>query len=247
MFKKLTPFLIFMLSMVACSKNPNYKGDLGGVPVDLPKNLVHLVEYNGEPSWKFHLPSKKNYQSKIRSFGFELRYTDNTILDESNKELEKTYWQEDALPNSPWVSVGISSGSDYHRDAVHRIGYGRITHEQQLHPVYMYEKLAESQFGLEVYASPGIDPKTNKPYRQDLDAEDVFIKRDDEGQIVTYIKCSNRKVTKPPCTQYFGLEPTMALYVRASYSRHNLADWQKIEHLVKQRILSFRKLDNQTS
>ncbi len=50
--------------------------------------------------------------------------------------------------------------------------------------------------------------------------------------------------TKPPCIQYFDLEPDMALYVYASYSRYNLADWQQIEHLVKQRILDFRKLSS---
>lgn len=29
----------------------NHIGDLGGFSVDLPRNLVHLVEYDGDPAW----------------------------------------------------------------------------------------------------------------------------------------------------------------------------------------------------
>jgi len=111
-----------------------------------------------------------------------------------------------------------------------------------VHPAYRYAKLDSKQYGLEVYASPGIDPKTNKPWREDSSAKDVFIQRDKTGQIITYIECSNRDVPRPPCSHRFDLEPEMGLFVNVHYSRHNLADWQQIEQVVRQQIFNFRRM-----
>lgn len=223
----------------------NYVGDLGGVPVDLPKNLVHLVEYDGDPAWGKKRESPKptrSYDSKINSFGFDVRYTDNTIFDESSKEIKRAYDEQKNLGNSPWISVSVSSGDRYHGvGAIHRIGNGTIS-ASDVHPAYRYAKLDSKQYGLEVYASPGIDPKTNKPWREDSSAKDVFIQRDKTGQIITYIECSNRDVPRPPCSHRFDLEPEMGLFVNVHYSRHNLADWQQIEQVVRQQIFNFRRM-----
>ena len=223
----------------------NYVGDLGGVPVDLPKNLVHLVEYDGDPAWGKKREGPKptrSYDSKINSFGFDVRYTDNTIFDESSKEIKRAYDEQKNLGNSPWISVSVSSGDRYHGvGAIHRIGNGTIS-ASDVHPAYRYAKLDSNQYGLEVYASPGIDPKTNKPWREDSSAKDVFIQRDKTGQIITYIECSNRDVPRPPCSHRFDLEPEMGLFVNVHYSRHNLADWQQIEQVVRQQIFNFRKM-----
>ena len=220
-------------------------GDLGGVPVEMPRDSVRLVEYNGDPDWgedfKDGVP-KRTYESKISSFGFDVRYTDGALYDGIVGKLSDEYEAQKNLSESPWVSVGVNSGNRYHgRGAVHRIGDGRIDAMPDEHPVFTYAKLPESQFGLEVYAPPGVDPKTNTPWREDRDAEDVFIQRDDNEIITTYIKCSNRDVERPPCTHYFDLEPEMELYVRVSYSRYVLKDWQRIEQVVREALLGFRK------
>lgn len=223
----------------------NHIGDLGGVPVDLPKSLVHLVEYDGDPAWGKKREGPKptsSYDSKINSFGFDVRYTDNTIFDESSKEIKRAYNQEKTLPYSPWVSVNVTSGDRYYGvGAIHRIGDGTLNPSKEAGPVHQYKQLNNDQFGLEVYAPPGIDPKTNKPWREDSSAKDVFIQRDKTGQIITYIECSNRDVPSPPCSHKFDIEPQMGLYASAQYSRHNLADWQQIEQVVRQQVLNFRK------
>jgi hypothetical protein len=223
----------------------NHIGDLGGVPVDLPKNLVHLVEYDGDPAWGKKREGPKptrSYDSKINSFGIDVRYTDNTILDKSNKSLKRAYDKEQYLPNDPWVSVNVSSGDRYYgAGAIHRIGDGTLNPSKEAGPVHQYEQLDSDQYGLEVYAPPGIDPKTDRPYREDRYAKDVFIQRDKMGQIVTYIECSNRDVPRPPCSHRFDLEPQMALHINVQYSRHNLTDWQHIEQVVRQQVLNFRK------
>ena len=123
---------------------PNHIGNLGGVPVDLPKNLVHLVEYDGDPAWGEKREGSKptrSYDSKINSFGFDMRYTDNTILDKSNKSLKHAYDEEKNLPNSPWVSVNVTSGNRYYgAGGIHRMGDGTIS-ASDVHPVYRYEQL----------------------------------------------------------------------------------------------------------
>lgn len=220
--------------------NTHIIGDLGGTPVSIPKNLVRLVEYNGDPDWgetrKGDEPVR-TYQSKINSFGFDIRYTDGVFSSQSNE-----YNQQKNLPNSPWISVGINAGNRYYGAyGIQRRAQGTISPNYEVEPYHKYEKLPELQYGLEVYASPGIDPKTNQPWRKNLYAEDVFIKRNNKGEIVTYIKCSNRDVPHPPCTHYFDLEPNMKLDVYVSYSRHVLADWQKIEEIVKSTIVGLKK------
>ncbi|MGP5505786.1 hypothetical protein ACTXM6_14080, partial [Psychrobacter celer] len=143
---------------------------------------------------------------------------------------------------SPWVSVGVNSGDRYYgAGGIDRIGKGRINARPNEIPVYIYKKLPDSQHGLEVYAPPGTDPKTNTPWREDDYAEDVFIQRDDNGIITTYIKCSNRDVEQPPCRHYFDLEPDMGLDVYVGYSRYVLKDWQQIEQVVRKALLDFRK------
>ncbi|MBH0095482.1 hypothetical protein I6E61_03680 [Psychrobacter sp. NZS113] len=223
-----------------------YIGDLGGFPVDLPRNPVHLVEYDGDPAWGKKREGKKpkrSYDSKINSFGFDVRYTDNTIFDKRNKSHKHAYDKEQYLPNDPWVSVNVSSGDRYYgAGAIHRMGDGTLNPSKEAGSVHQYEQLNNDQYGLEVYAPPGIDPKTDRPYREDRYAEDVFIQRDKKGQIITYIKCSNRDVPRPPCDHRFDLEPEMALHVNVQYSRHNIADWKQIEQVVRQQILNFRKI-----
>ena len=46
-------------------------GDLGGVPVEMPRDSVRLVEYNGDPDWGESFEGavpERTYDSKISSF-----------------------------------------------------------------------------------------------------------------------------------------------------------------------------------
>ena len=220
-------------------------GDLGGVPVEIPRNSVHLLQYNGDPGWgeaRVGPIPERTYESKIFSFGFDIRYTDGTIYDGPSGTMYREYRQQEGLADSPWVSVGVSSGKMYHGPGgIDRMGGGTLRGSSVYDPTATYAKLPEAQFGLEVYASPSIDPKTNTPWRENRYAEDVFIQRDDAGAIITYIKCSNRDVRRPPCTHRFDLEPEMGLDITVSYSRHVLKDWQQIEQVVRAAVLDFRK------
>ena len=220
-------------------------GDLGGVPVNLPNHIVGLVEYDGDPSWgekRVGDIPERTYQSKINSFGFDIRYTDGQLLDKNNENLRKEYKEKYLQSDNPWISVGINSGKRYYgKGSIHRLGEAEIHPQTKDSPVHTYAKLADKQYGLEVYAPPGVDPKTNTPWRENQYAKDVFIQRNKNGEVVVFIKCSNRQVRRPPCTQYFDLEPNMHLDVYAVYSRWDLEHWQQIQSQITQAILNFRK------
>ena len=58
--RKLCLMLLFSaLSLIGCSDSSTVAnteekyaiGDLGGVSVDLPREFVELIEYDGDPSW----------------------------------------------------------------------------------------------------------------------------------------------------------------------------------------------------
>lgn len=223
-------------------------GDLGGVPVEMQRDSVRLVEYNGDPDWGESFEGavpERTYDSKISSFGFDVRYTDGALYDGIVGKYADEYEAQKNLSDSPWVSVSVHSGDRYHgKGAVNRIGDGTINAMPDEHPVYTYAKLPNTQFGLKVYTPPGIDPKTNTPWRNARSAKDIFIQRDDNGVITTYIECSNRDVERPPCSHYFDLEPEMGLYVYVGYSRYVLKDWHRIEQVVKEALLGFSVVVN---
>lgn len=222
-------------------------GDLGGVPVTIPRHFANYVEYEGDPSWGEKRQGSKperTHQSKLVSFGYYTRFPD--MAGESSAELIKDK-RSYSSSKTPWISVGINTGKDYPGDGF----LDRWTHATAETPNVIlkyenYEKLPVKEHGLTVYAAAGIDPKTGKPYRVDTNAEDVFVSRDKSGRVDAHIQCSNRNVPAPPCTHDFSLEPYMHAKVYLSYRRSQLANWREIQEAVRQQILDF-KVESKTA
>lgn len=235
-------------------------GDLGGVPVRIPHYFANYVEYDGDPGFgeKRQGPApKRTYQSKLASFGFEVRFPD--MAGRSSPEMWKDYekyrdynWKDyyDPIKSiTPWIGVGFDAGSrfpgygylDRYVNATlafnaEREGYAALSYRN-------YAKLPKTEHGLTVYAPPGTDPKTNKPYRQDDDAKDLFVHKDKSGKVDTYIECSNRNLNNfkfSPCTQYISMEPRMRAGIYISYTRHYLPHWQQIQRNVSELVWSFK-------
>ena len=214
-------------------------GDLGGVPVTIPRHFANFVEYEGDPSWgekrKGPVP-ERTHQSKLTSFGYYTRFPD--MAGRSSPAL----WKDSESYSSgvtPWISVGINTGSDYPGDGFLDRRAAYIGKSGDILKYEQYEQLPGQQHGLTVYAAAGIDPKTNKPYREDTDAHDLFVHRDKANRVDTYIDCSNRNVRAPPCTHNFSLGPHMHAKVYVSYRRSLLPQWQEIQQAVRQQILGF--------
>ncbi len=216
-------------------------GDLGGVPVKIPKHFANYVEYDGDPGFGEKRQVDKpvrTYQSKIFSFGFDVRYPD--MVGESTPQLREERRKRNIFTTT-WISVGISSSSRYYgNESLDRLARATVDTPNEILKYRNYEKLPDEQYGLTVYAASGVDPKTNKPYRQDDDAKDVFIYRNANGNVITYIDCSNRQIESARCEQTVSLEPFMKAEADIHYRRGLLSEWQKIQESVTQLIYSFK-------
>ncbi|WP_155888071.1 hypothetical protein [Cupriavidus sp. WS] len=232
-------------------------GDLGGVPVRIPHYFANYVEYDGDPGFgeKRRGPVPlRTYQSRLASFGFKVRFPDMAGLSSSElwRDLEKysdPYWKGYYDSISPWIDVGVSSGwiypgGDFLESTVNatlnfnaeRDGYPNLAYRN-------YEGLPRVEYGLMMYAPPGIDPVTGKPYREDDYAKDLFVHRGRDGKVDTYIECANRNLPnmkRTTCDQYISLEPAMHAKVYIQYPRYWLPQWQKIQRNVSDLVQSFK-------
>lgn len=215
-------------------------GNLGGAPVTIPSHFANFVEYEGDPGWgeKRQGPRpERTHQSKLISFGYYTRLPD--MAGESSKELIKDR-RSYSIYQTPWISVGITTGRNYPGDGFLDRRAAYISKSGEILKYEQYEKLYEPQHGLTVYAAAGIDPKTNKRYREHPNAKDVFVHRDKKNWVDTYVDCSNRPGGSQPCTHNFSLEPHMHAKVYVSYRRSLLPQWQEIQQAVTQQILNFK-------
>lgn len=231
---------------------PYIIGDLGGVPVNLPPSVVEYVEYNDSPGFnpqalREFQPPVRSYDSVLTSFGFEFRLNDKQLYDREDSVIyaqRKQEYSKNSRGN--WIRVSILSGSSYgsNPDALGTYLEGatdkRYTEEENKILSYKYhELLPEKQYGLEVYASPGINPDTQLPWRQYEHAEDVFVNRDSKGKVQTYIRCINRGVGLY-CVHHINFPEKMRIRVAMRYSRPQLQHWQAIEAAAIELINSFQ-------
>ncbi|GAB3359470.1 MULTISPECIES: hypothetical protein [Giesbergeria] len=219
-------------------------GDLGGVPVTIPRHFANFVEYEGDPGWgeKRKGPRhERTHQSRLVSFGYDTRFPD--MAGESSQELIKDK-SSYSIYTTPWISVGITTGNIYPGDGfLDRLTTANIGNVERILKYEQYEPLPEPEHGLTVYAAVGIDPNTKKLYWEHPNAKDIFVHRDKTERVDTYIRCSNRLgVPSQPCTHDFSLEPHMHANVYVSYRRTQLPHWREIQQAVAQQILSFKAL-----
>ena len=91
-------------------------GDLGGVPVTIPRHFANYVEYEGDPSWgeKRQGPKpERTHKSKLVSFGYYTRFPD--MAGESSPELIKDK-RSYSSSKTPWIRVGLRAGNIYPGD-----------------------------------------------------------------------------------------------------------------------------------
>ena len=235
-------------------------GDLGGMKVRIPSYFANYVEYEGDPTWgeKRHgsVPVR-DFNSKLKSFGFDVRFPDmagrsSTELWKDQRLRQDAKWEHYYYPeksSTHWIDVGVASAKSYPVNGfLDRLTNGTLSFNAKAKEGYypamaykQYEKLHKHEYGLTVYAPPGIDPRTNKPFRDDDRAKDVYVFRDANGNVFTYIECQNRLPYSHTrsCTQFVSLEKHMKTEVRIIYNRAVLPHWREIQAKVSELILSF--------
>lgn len=216
-------------------------GDLGGMPVTIPRHFANYVEYDGDPGFgeKRQGPRpQRTHKSRMRSFGFDVRYPDMAGLSSNEMYADKKSY---SIHNTPWIRVGITTGEDYPgHGALDRRTRARVEEQDIKYPRWNYTKLPRREYDLTVFAQMDIDPKTQIPYREDKGSDDIFIHRNKSGRVSAFIKCSNAGHAGAPCQHTFSLEPDVSALVYMSYRRTLLPEWKGIQENVKQFILGFR-------
>ena len=225
---------------------PYIIGTLGGVPVNLPSSVVRFVEYVDSPGWdmdkiRSYNPPTRNYQSVLKAFGFTFRNSDGALYDEKKRDLVKQYRAEQSAGGDDWVRVSISAAPvenprKYPLDYLYKRSFRKWATAVEK----PYSFTGEYHYGLEYYVIPGINPETQKPWREDDGVDDLFIYKEEDGHVVAYIQCSNHNVASPPCTHYFEMLSPMKLgIVDLSYNRQHLELWKEIQEKAKAFILTF--------
>ena len=215
-------------------------GDLGGVPVNIPRHFANYVEYEGDPGWgekrKGPRP-QRTHQSKLTSFGYYTRFPD--MAGESSPELIKDR-SSYSIHTTPWIDVGITTGNIYPGDGFLDRRASYLDRKDSILKYEHYEQLSNTEYGLTVYTAAGIDSQTNKPHREHPRARDVYLHRDSTNRVDTYIDCFNLLGTSQPCQHNFSLEPHMRAEVYVQYRRTQLPYWREIQQAVTEQILGFK-------
>lgn len=215
-------------------------GDLGGVPVVIPKPYANFVEYDRDPhfmeSKSFGELPVRTFQSKVRSFGFEVRFPDMAT---ANADTLKQKNQEN-IYTSTWLRVVVSSGEDYGGNPIENYVKNK-TELRRPYPPYRYEKLPQSVFGLTAYAPLGFDEsKRSMPGGTNFTDMNVYVHRGQDGQADAYIECSNAEHAAAPCQLRFNLAPAMLANISVNFRVGMLQHWKQIQSSITEVVLGFR-------
>ncbi|PIT50652.1 hypothetical protein, partial [Snodgrassella alvi] len=214
-------------------------GKLGTQSISIPAGVIDgWARYIGDPGdfadpkikAKYQRPPE-SYDLPIESFGFLYRITDGDIYT-SYRHTEEDYRRdnETLIPYGkpfPWADViiyGEYDAAPLNFNAYVQEGFkiskevSNIDYIQQPQPLY----------GLTVYrANNGIDPKTGEPWKSDVNAKDILLKKDQAGNIKTYMGCEFSE-HKNFCSHMF-YNDKFHIRVSISYNRTYLPQWQEME------------------
>lgn len=223
------------------NRNGPVIGDLGGVPVSIPRPYANFVEYDGDPHFmeKRKEPApKRTYESKLAGFAFEVRYPDMTpVTDENATEKRK-----ENIYTTMWMRVGVDSHSQYGGagdDGIER--RARDITDPKAHR-YTYKLMPEKVHGLTGYFPEGPDESRRLLQVGGADMNDVnlYYYRNESGQVDSYIECGNMAHSADRCKLFFNLKPDMRIRVWVNFRRELLPHWREIQSSVSKVILGFR-------
>lgn len=217
-------------------------GDLGGMPVKISRHIPVMVEYDGDPGWgekRKGPPPERTHASRLASFGAEVRYPDMATL--STPELWKEF-ENKRLYNHKWLALVLESGSRYP-------GHGFLDRrfvgmmERPYRDYALYKSLPSPIKGLELFVASGINQRTGQPWRYEYPGGDIYIHRNREGKVMTFISCTFRSGLQryATCTQDWSMENhALGIKLTANYIPDLLPYWQDIQERVSRFVLDFK-------
>lgn len=211
-------------------------GDLGGMPVTIPRHFANYVEYDGDPGFgekrQGPVPAR-THQSSLRSFGFYVRYPDMAGLSSPEMHKDKAKY---TIFNTPWIRVGVRTGEDF--------GDGRGLQRMaatagERRSNFQFEQLIQPQHGLIAFTPKGVEAADRALGKHQYDDQDHFVHLDKAGHVDAYIECSNVNHDGAPCLHAFYLPSPLKAEIQILYRRGQLPKWQHIQTSTTSLILSF--------
>jgi len=221
-------------------------GDLGGMKVRIPRHYAEYVEYDGDPGFgekrKGPRP-ERTFDSRLTSFGIEVRFPDMKGLENAQLREEK---RRQPLREKTWIRIGINAGEIYPGDGfldrrTNSTLFNVYSPEMKGHWLFTYERMPDDEYDLEVWRLSGTDPRTSKPARESDSTRDIYIHREPSGNVDVYIGCGRPSVPSGigTCNLETSLAPKAQVAVRVSFRRELLPEWKRIQQSARDLLLSF--------
>lgn len=225
-------------------------GDLGGIPVSIPHHSARFVEYEGDPH--FLEPRKgptptRTYQSKLRSFGFDVRFPDMAPLIDATREEKR----KSNIFNTMWLGVGVHVDPYNNNVGLKRMvdaipAPGKIWVSNLVNPPHVwkekhgYLRSPKPLYGLIVNEVQGYDEvNRHKIPGNDFGDRNIYYHVSPHGVADAYIKCSNIKHNAAPCSHHFILPVAKNTMIKVHYRIGLLPQWREIQDSVGKAILGF--------
>jgi hypothetical protein len=216
-------------------------GNLGGIPVSIPKPYANFVEYDGDPHFmeaRKGPPPLRTYDSPLRSFGFDIRFPDMHPETEEIREEKR----KESIQRTMWMRVGVHSNSTYGYDGEHKMTRFVENQLRYLPEKYRFEKLSTETYDLIGYGPTNVDLLRRElgGGGADMSDQNLYFHRDALGEVDVYIKCGNMSHSANRCQQTFVLLPTMRAMINVGYRKELLPHWREIQSSVTHVMLGFR-------
>lgn len=221
-------------------------GDLGGVPVAIPREYARLVEYDGDPHWLAQRkgpPPVRDNTSKLVSFGILVHLPTMKPLTKDNEEA----YQKRGRRDVEWLNSSISAGSVFYKgedsfpdpytsDIPGREFYKRFDYESvpDMHGMKAWRATREIALDL-------VLDDLNR--RHSMSNHHLYFGYEGE-KIIALIKCGSGLTSAPGgrnlCSHSFVLWPEIKAEVEMQYSVDILSDWRINQQKMRDLMLSFR-------
>jgi hypothetical protein len=239
-------------------------GDLGGVPVSIPREYVRLVAYDGDPNWleKRTGPAPaRTFESKLTSFGIMVHQPTMKPLTKENQSA----YEKRGRWDTEWVEAGVLAASSLYSDFTNTTDFTRpyswawaipdAKTGEKLNSSTVYAS-AESVHGLkawratkETFTSPPIILDDNNRDHSMYNHHLYFGYED--GVPIALIKCGSGLASVPgglkTCHQRFYMLPEMKAHVSIAYRPEMLQHWRLYQQQFKELLLSFKTIPSVTT
>ena len=215
-------------------------GKLGTQSISIPAGVIDgWARYMGDPGdfadpkikARYQRPPK-TYDLPIESFGFLYRITDGDVYTSFRKtEEDYRHDNETLIPYGkpfPWASVSVYG--QYDATAPLNFNFTVQNEFKLAKEITHFDYIQQEQplYDLTVYrANNGIDPETGEPWKSDGNAKDILLKKDQAGNIKTYIDCQFTQHINI-CNHMF-YNDYWHIKVLIGYNRVYLPQWQEME------------------